>query len=157
MAFPSYCFCGNVVEHSLWGRITPQLIIPCVLLTLSLALWIGVAVALWKVSPATVRGPVCGISAQANKNRAKRPKKPYRYQIWIMDFKKPIMSYIRNIVANPRNAKNPTTSVTVVRITPPPRAGSAPNLRNIKGMIAPAMAATKRLIIMAAAMIRPRR
>src|SRR3989344_1733526 len=58
---------------------------------------------------------------------------------------------VRNSVARPRNAKNPTTSVTVVRITPLATAGSTPNLRTRIGIVTPESAANTRLITMASA------
>ena len=59
-------------------------------------------------------------------------------------------------MAKPRNERNPTTSVIVVSTTVPAIAGSIPiDLRKL-GNKAPDKAAVRKLIINAAAIMRPR-
>lgn len=59
-------------------------------------------------------------------------------------------------LAVPKKAKKPTTSVTVVRITEPAKAGSNLNLSKIMGINTPNKAAVIMLTIMASAMVPPK-
>ena len=63
--------------------------------------------------------------------------------------KKEILIYSRKIVPNAKNEEKPITSVIVVRITPPPRAGSTPILLSIIGMRTPDKAAKPKFAIIA--------
>ena len=65
-------------------------------------------------------------------------------------------AYIRK-VAIPSKDTNPTTSVIVVKITPPARAGSISSFSKISGRLTPLIAPMIRLIIIAAAITPPRK
>ena len=65
-------------------------------------------------------------------------------------------NYIRK-VAIPKSETKPTTSVIVVKITPPARAGSISSFSKIKGKLTPLIAPTIKLIIKAAAITPPRK
>ncbi len=54
--------------------------------------------------------------------------------------------FYKNIVANPNNTKKPTTSVTVVNITEPAKAGSILRRFNNKGINTPDKAAKHKLV-----------
>ena len=60
-------------------------------------------------------------------------------------------------MAIPNKDTNPTTSVIVVNITPPARAGSISSFSKIRGKLTPLTAPIIRLIIIAAAMTPPRK
>ena len=59
-------------------------------------------------------------------------------------------------VANPKKLKKPTTSVTVVKITVLPMAGSTSNFLSRSGTIEPKKPAESKLIIIESAITMPR-
>ena len=61
------------------------------------------------------------------------------------------------MVAMPKSEMNPTTSVIVVKITPPANAGSIFNLDKTSGRLTPLIAPIIRLIIKADAITNPRK
>src|ERR687896_486610 len=63
--------------------------------------------------------------------------------------------YSSQIVARPKKAKKPTTSVTQVTNTPEAGAGSKRNQLSVRGIRIPASAAANRLTIRAAAITTP--
>ena len=66
-----------------------------------------------------------------------------------------LIPYNKMSVASPKKLKKPTTSVTVVKITVDPIAGSIPAFRNPNGISVPKNPAKKRLITMESAITTP--
>ncbi|KJR39460.1 hypothetical protein UF32_00060, partial [Vibrio parahaemolyticus] len=66
-----------------------------------------------------------------------------KWSDWIIRVTRQLAFYIKKIAPKPKNAKKPTTSVTVVNTTEPATSGSKLNFFNVNGMNVPASSADK--------------